>query len=306
MRFLNPLGLLFSLLLGIIVLFYFKKNQVVEKYVSTTKFWDEIVKEVEGVRTKKIDKYLLLIIQMIIGLLIVISISNPTIIKNINDKQENDNIVSHNNKTLAQKQKIIYIGNNKYIKNALFSIKTIQVDFDSEYSEKYKQYDVYILDKNVDKLPKDVNKWIIYPQNDNVKGSINNVKALKFVDSEFSKNIHNKKIYVDKTLYLKQRKGFKTIISVDNKPLAIYGINDKSKEIYSSIDFSKTNLVMTSDFPILVKNIVNWLSYDENIQEVYKNIDDKKDSSPYTIKNIILIIALFLMVIEWEVYRREL
>lgn len=306
MKFLNPIGLLFSLLLGIIILFYFKKNQVVEQYVSTTKFWDEILKEVEGVRTRKIDKYLLLIIQMIIGSLVVISIANPTIIKNINENQDNENIVSCSNQNLNKNKKIIYIGDNKYIKSALSSIENIQVDFDNEYSNKYEEYDVYILDKNVNKLPKNVNKWIIYPQENDIEGSTNSVKALKFVDSEFSKNIHNKKIYVDKTPYLKQRKGFKTIISVDNKPLVIYGTNDKSKEIYSSIDFSKTNLVMTPDFPILIKNMVNWLSYDENIKETYKNIDDKKESSPYTIKNIILIIALFLMVIEWEVYRREI
>ncbi|WFD10701.1 BatA domain-containing protein [Tepidibacter hydrothermalis] len=306
MKFLNPIGLLFSLLLGVIILFYFKKNQVVEKYVSTTKFWDEILKEVEGVRTRKIDKYLLLIIQMIIGLLVVISIANPTIIKNINENQENENIVSCSNQDLNKTKKIIYIGDNKYIKSALSSIENIKVDFDNEYSEKYKQYDVYILDKNVDELPKNVNKWITYPQNGNIQGSINSVKALKIVDSEFSKNIHNKKIYVDKTEYLKEKKGFKTMLSVDNKPIIIYGVNDKSKEIYSSINFNKTNLVMTSDFPILIKNMINWLSYDENIEQTYKNIDDKKDSSGYTIKNIILIIALFLMVIEWEVYRREI
>ncbi|MCT4621798.1 MAG: BatA domain-containing protein [Marinisporobacter sp.] len=77
MKFLNPLGLLLGLLLSLIILLYFKKKQIIEKKVSNIVIWDEVIKEVEGVKSRKINKYLSLILQLIIGGCIVLSFAKP-------------------------------------------------------------------------------------------------------------------------------------------------------------------------------------------------------------------------------------
>ncbi|WP_053955263.1 BatA domain-containing protein [Inediibacterium massiliense] len=77
MRFLNPLGLLSGLSLGAILFLYFKKKQVIEQKVSSLFLWEEVIKEVEGVKSKKIDHWILLLIQLFIALLIVFCIAKP-------------------------------------------------------------------------------------------------------------------------------------------------------------------------------------------------------------------------------------
>ncbi|SHJ87615.1 vWA domain-containing protein [Paramaledivibacter caminithermalis] len=77
MSLLYPLGLLLSLLLPIIVILHFKKRQAVEIKISNIGLWDEVIKEVQGIRYKKINRYLLLLIQLLIGGLIVIAFSRP-------------------------------------------------------------------------------------------------------------------------------------------------------------------------------------------------------------------------------------
>lgn len=77
MSFLNPKGLFLFLLLPIIPLLYFKKKQVDEKEVSYIGLFREVIEEIGGVKKRKIDKYLLLFVQLIIATLIVLTFSKP-------------------------------------------------------------------------------------------------------------------------------------------------------------------------------------------------------------------------------------
>ncbi|SHK22711.1 S-layer homology domain-containing protein [Tepidibacter formicigenes DSM 15518] len=103
---------------------------------------------------------------------------------------------------------------------------------------------MYIVDKFVDKLPKDVNMWCMYPQKDIIGGITKETFSLEFTDSEFSKNINNRGLYVDKTNYLKEKKGYKTILSVDKKPLMIYIVDNGVKKIYSSIEGDLSKIIV--------------------------------------------------------------
>lgn len=77
MRFLQPLGWLLALLLPLIVVLHFQKQQVVEKKVSYLRIWDQVIQEIEGAKSRKINRYLLLLLQLLIGLFIVVAFARP-------------------------------------------------------------------------------------------------------------------------------------------------------------------------------------------------------------------------------------
>lgn len=75
--FLKPSWLLLGLLLPLIVLLHFKRKQVLEYRVSCLEFWEEAIREKEGVRVKKIDRYLPLALQLLTGALLVLAAAGP-------------------------------------------------------------------------------------------------------------------------------------------------------------------------------------------------------------------------------------
>ena len=87
MSFLQPLGLLLALALPLIALLHFRKRQLVEKQVSFLGFWDQVIREVQGVKSKKINRYLLLLLQLLIGLLIVLALARPVWLSSFQGKE---------------------------------------------------------------------------------------------------------------------------------------------------------------------------------------------------------------------------
>ncbi|MCL6610362.1 MAG: BatA and WFA domain-containing protein [Peptococcaceae bacterium] len=77
MTFFRPEWLLLGALLPLIVLIYFKKKQVLEYRVSSLEFWEEIEREIQGVRVRRIDRYLPLILQLLAGLILVLAAAGP-------------------------------------------------------------------------------------------------------------------------------------------------------------------------------------------------------------------------------------
>ncbi|MCL6448302.1 MAG: BatA domain-containing protein [Armatimonadetes bacterium] len=77
MTFFRPEWLLLGALLPLIVLLYFKKKQVLEYRVSSLEFWEEAVREKQGFRVRRIDRYLPLILQLLAGLLLVTAAAGP-------------------------------------------------------------------------------------------------------------------------------------------------------------------------------------------------------------------------------------
>ncbi len=87
MKFLNPWGLLGGLLLPIIVLLHLKRRQVVEEQVPSLAFWDEVIRELEGTKRKKIKKSLLLLIQLALGILLVLACAEPAIFSSLKGEE---------------------------------------------------------------------------------------------------------------------------------------------------------------------------------------------------------------------------
>ncbi|MCT4592888.1 MAG: BatA domain-containing protein [Anaeromicrobium sp.] len=507
MKLLNPLGLLFSFLLPIIVLLHFKKKQIIEQKISNIALWDEVLKEVEGVKSRKINKYFLLIIQILIGIFIVAALSKPICIKGfsgdeitlgidcsimmkaeekgkthfqlgkekineyinnlddttrinlvllkkrsgiylkdstkedikkalkgiscsneelnidnaskilstvegkkiiITDKDlslgdriikvgnefenigitdvnydyysntilcriknygkreetvvvsivndqgkkdlqrinidsnkekhisfqvfkdsklvtlhiENKDMFSEDNKftvPLEDKKKVLLIGKNFFLEKALLSIPYIKAEFINEWDESKRAYDLYVVDKEMDieKLPKEGHVWNMHPKL--TAGETENISKLNVVNDEFSKNLNMNGMYTEKIKFLKEREGYEPILQCDKKNIMICGMENEQKRIYSTMDFRKTNLVMTPNFPIFINNTIDWLldgnkiSYKGNpplklvTGESYKNIESKNlktKTAVFDFAEILGILVLVFMVIEWEVYRR--
>lgn len=77
MSFYGPAWLGLGALLPLIVLLYFKKKQVQEYRVSSLEFWEEAVREKQGLRVMSIDRYLPLALQLLAGLLLVLAAAGP-------------------------------------------------------------------------------------------------------------------------------------------------------------------------------------------------------------------------------------
>ncbi|MBF8982527.1 VWA domain-containing protein [Lutibacter sp. B2] len=507
MKLLNPLGLFLALLLPIIILLHFKKKQIIEQKISNIALWDEVLKEVEGVKSRKINKYFLLMIQILIGILIVVALSKPIWIKGfsgeeitlaidcsimmkaeengkthfqvakgkindymnhlddatrinlvllkkkseiylkdskkqdikkalkgikcsneelnieyaskflstisgkkilitdkeiflgdqiikvgkafenigitnlnydyynntilcrvknygkrkenvvvsmINDqgkkdlqsitvdsnkekdisfevfkdsklltlKIENKDMLREDNEfivSLKNKKKVLLIGKNIFLEKALLSIPHIKAEFINEWDESKTGYDVYIVDQEMDieKLPKDRSIWSLHPKF--TDGEIQEIAQLNVVNDRFSKSLHMKGIYTKETQFLKEKKGYEPILQADEKTLMLYGMENEQKRIYSTIDFRKTNLVMTPNFPILINHTIDWLLDGNKISYVdhpavklvtgenYKNTESKKlktKTAIFSFTEIIAVLILIFMVIEWEVYKR--
>lgn len=77
MSFLQPMGLLLALALPLIIILHFRKQQVAEKNVSTLMLWNQVLREVQGVKTRSINRRLLLLLQLLIGALLVLALARP-------------------------------------------------------------------------------------------------------------------------------------------------------------------------------------------------------------------------------------
>lgn len=87
MKFGNPQGFYLAFVAIGIVALYFKKEQKNTVQVSSIKLWDQVLKETEGLRVSKIDKYLLLILQLLIAFSIIMALSEPLFMRSRGAKE---------------------------------------------------------------------------------------------------------------------------------------------------------------------------------------------------------------------------
>ncbi|WIF95427.1 vWA domain-containing protein [Caminicella sporogenes] len=272
------------------------------------------------------------------------------------------------------KKKVLYIGSNIFIKNALESILNLRFDILDKIAGKVQNYDAYIVENEIDisKLPQDASVWVMKPSIKMIEKSKEGLSKVVNKGSLFTKNLFKNGISAADVSILNYKSGYNSVLEVDNKPVMIYGLENGFKRIYSSIDFYKTDMVMKPDFPVFIYKTIEWLldgynrSYvsgdkiyftndkykkadlflwnkkiaeiklnipyilnetgiytlknqNEEIQSFVVNVpskfifgeevrfESKNKSMKYGIidlSNIFILLALFLLVIEWEVYKR--
>lgn len=115
------MGLLLGLCLPVIILLYFKKKQIIEHKVSNIQLWEEVIREIEGVKKRRLDRYLLLFIQLFIGILLVLAFAQPIWLNSFKDNRitigidasisMNTEEVGKSHFDMAKKEIIKYIDN---------------------------------------------------------------------------------------------------------------------------------------------------------------------------------------------------
>ncbi|KGG81045.1 hypothetical protein Y919_03010 [Caloranaerobacter azorensis H53214] len=297
------------------------------------------------------------------------------VIFNIEDK---DDLEYDNRYILAfgdkYKKKLLYIGNNIFIKNALESVANICTTIVNGKDAVIQNYDAYIVEREADikKVPRNAVVWIMWPSDELIEQSKKGLFKIINRDDLFTKNLFKNGISTEDISLLKHKLGYNSVLEVNGKPVMLYGVENGFKRIYSSIDFYKTDMVIKPDFPIFIYKTIEWLldGYNRNYvpgdkiylaDDKYKKIDlflgDKKiaeiehnipyvlkETGIYTLKNknkeiqsfvvnipkefvvgeevkvkmknksvkygirdlsnVFILLALFLLVIEWEVYKR--
>lgn len=293
-----------------------------------------------------------------------------------------DDMLKEDNKFLLPignrfKAKVLMLGENYFLRNALLSIPCINVDFKSEYKVQKNEYDLYILNTKPleSQLPKEANIWYLNPTTKMIDGSIDTYSKIKVLDDNFSADINSHNLYIENSFTLKNDGDMNTVLKVEEKPVMSYRIEKDTKKIYSTIDWNKTNMPLQPDFPVLIENIVKWFLNDKknwyepgdyiyiggdnfkliapsgikidtlskpvtlNEIGIYKLIKKDKGMKNFVVnpskkiienheyeddnailfedypqsrtttildlKNILIVILLILLVVEWEVYRRS-
>lgn len=293
---------------------------------------------------------------------------NDIIFQNIENKKllklkiENEDMLQEDNKfvlalTEKYKKKVLLIGENIFLENAISSIPYIHFEKVNNIDEIKNDYDLYIVNKEIDReikkkidikidqqVGKSVDKgideemnngvdqeiniqkrlrnygiWYLNPKSSMLGGTTKKISKLKAIESPFSKDINMKQVYIEKTPILKEKNKYKIVLEADGKPVMIYGNENNQKRIYSTIDFNRTNLVMMPHFPILIKNTIDYfldgdkINYPKNPpnklvvgedKQIKKGKIIKSKSFIIRFKEILIVIALLFMVLEWEVYRR--
>ncbi|MFD3157701.1 VWA domain-containing protein [Haloimpatiens sp. FM7330] len=250
----------------------------------------------------------------------------PQSMKQINFCIQDDDMILENNKYVIYcdgqfKKKVLLIGNNYFVEELMNSIPYVKLDKKDEYDEydeKSNKYDLYIVqDKKNINFSQNDNVWYLNPpdkvlnKNEKIEGKID------FEQNNFSQGIKNEEIYGQVNSLLKKMKNYKSVLSINKNPIMMCGYENKAKRIFSTIDWNKTSLTVTPNFPILVDNILKWtfgdLKVDYRDYDYVINSDFNKNTSK-TIKlinskvelqNIVIIVILILLLIEWQVFKHE-
>ncbi|KHO39841.1 hypothetical protein OR62_03835 [Clostridium tetani] len=206
-------------------------------------------------------------------------------------------------------KKILLLGENYFIEKALEImpnmeiVKKEQIDFNKE------KFDFYIICKEVKDVPKDEKIWWINTPKDMI--SNNKIKGyVNISQSKVTQGMENLKVYGEGIEIV--NKNVKSLMCIDDK--AIMAADNKGN-IYSSLDWTNTDMVITPAFPVLVDNILkinlrdnkeDFQYYDYVINENEQLNDNKGSFISYintSLKNIAIIIVLILLIVEWQVFK---
>lgn len=220
------------------------------------------------------------------------------------------------------KVKTLLLGDSPFLEKALSCIPDIKLETTQSLGEVQKEYDILIIAKKLDmvKLPQDCNIWNLCPAEEMDGNNGEEAVLLEPGNSSFARSLSMKEVYAAKTDYLKEKKGYTDILSAAGRPVMICGMEGGRRRVLSSLDFSRTNLVMLPDFPVLVHQTIRWLSADRektfsgNPPPAFVTGAEGKGgkTAPKALplmlylRHLLIVAALLLMAAELEVYRHGL
>lgn len=163
--------------------------------------------------------------------------------------------------------------------------------------------------KEVKDAPKDAKIWWVNTPKDMI--SNNKIKGyVSICKNKITQGMENLKVYGEGIEIV--NKNVKSLMCIDDK--AIMAADNKGN-IYSSLDWTNTDMVVTPAFPVLVDNILkinlrdnkeDFQYYDYVINENEQLNNNKESFISYintSLKNIAIIIVLILLIVEWQVFK---
>ncbi|MBV1818387.1 vWA domain-containing protein [Clostridium cochlearium] len=206
-------------------------------------------------------------------------------------------------------KKILLLGENYFVEKVLKIMNNVQVVKKEKVDFNKEKFDFYIICKEVKDIPKDVKVWWIntpkdMTSNNEVKGNIN------ISQNKFTQGMENLKVYGEG--FEITNKNLKPLMYIENK--IVMAVDNKGN-IYSSLDWNNTDMVITPAFPVFIDNILkinlkdnekNFEYYDYVINENVQSNNNKGNFVSYTninLKNIAIIIILILLIVEWQVFK---
>lgn len=159
------------------------------------------------------------------------------------------------------KKKILYIGENFYLKKALESIEDILVEQKDSLTGVPHTYDAYIIEKEIERADIPVNgpAWLLKPPQSLLGDKSSQPLVLQAAESFFTKNLIQQGVQSEAIAFLREDMEHQGILEAEGKPVMVYHQKDGIKRIYSTIDMNKTNFVMLVDFPIFIHRLTEWL-----------------------------------------------
>ena len=242
--------------------------------------------------------------------------NTPKNLEKLNFQVVNKDMIYENNNysidlSNSSNKKVLLLGENYFIEKALKIIPNIEVIKKEKFDFKKEKFDFYIICKEVKDIPTKDTKiwWVNAPRemksNNKVKGDVS------ICQSKITQGMENLKVYAEGFEIVD--KNAKPIMSIDNKSIMIV---DSNGNIYSSLDWTNTDMILTPAFPILIDNILrinimdnkNDFQYYDYVINQNQQLDENKGNFVshinISLKNIAIIMVLMLLIAEWQVFKR--
>ncbi|MCR4435136.1 MAG: BatA domain-containing protein [Clostridiales bacterium] len=220
------------------------------------------------------------------------------------------------------KTRVLLLGDSPFLQKALESIPGIKLESSGNPEDMQNGYDLCIVARKLEApqaLPA-CSLWNLFPGEEMKAGKLEQNAALEQGGEALTVGLSLTGAYAAGGDYLKQGEGYGSILLAGGKPVMTSGVEEGRRMVYSSLDLSRTNLVMLPAFPILVRRTVSWLSEDRektlpsNPPSGFVTGEEGKDGEAaaaalplmHDLKPLLLMAVLLLMAAEPEVYRHEL
>lgn len=179
-------------------------------------------------------------------------------------------------------KKVLYIGDNPYLLKALETIPYILVEQKSRFEKEANFYDAYIIEKEegLENIPHNMPLWSLKPPQTLLIEKSSRPLHIEAMDNRFTRNLLPQGIQSEVFAFLKEDETYERILEAEGKTVMACRQKNGIRHLYSTIDLEQSNLIMLTDFPILVYRLTEWLidGYDQNNYpgDLIYPISDKK------------------------------
>ncbi|WP_027626585.1 vWA domain-containing protein [Clostridium lundense] len=214
----------------------------------------------------------------------------------------------------SSKKKVVMLGENYFIERAISILPYVEFSKKENLDFNKDKFDLYIIcKKDINDVPEKCNVWWVEsPKNMLGKNVVKGEISIK--DSRMVGGINEIKSYGQGNEIVNKDEKLREIMKINNK---LVMCSDKNNKLYSSLDWTKCDMVLTPAFPVLVDNVLDNLLFKDKKNYEYKDyvINNQQDLNTaktfsnnlmnLNLKNVFVIIILIILIVEWQVFKNE-